>query len=167
MLSHLTEGRKGGREQMAGEAGWKRKWRELKKREKRAGGVVVGGLMVQFNYQAWLVCAVVGNYTSQRQQTAPLHPIKAGTEGCGRCLFPLAVLRSPQPCTPVLFLSSSSLPSSLVPSRACRSDAPTPANFVEQAFGVHKIIAYEIRPLRGIPLSQWLKVTGLRTWVRG
>lgn len=45
------------------------------------------GLMVQFNYQLWLVSALVGNYTTQLQETAPLHPIKVGTEGCAAACF--------------------------------------------------------------------------------
>lgn len=63
---------------------------------KRAGGLkekMEGGkrkrkgLIVHFNYQPWLVSAVVGNYTTQLQETAPLHPIKVGTEGCAAACF--------------------------------------------------------------------------------
>lgn len=45
------------------------------------------GLIVQFNYQPWLVSALVGNYTTQLQETAPLHSIRVGTEGYAAACF--------------------------------------------------------------------------------
>lgn len=64
-----------------GRADWKRKEKRGRKEEKE------GGLIVQFNYQPWLVSALVGNYTTQLQETAPLHPIRVGTEGCAAACF--------------------------------------------------------------------------------
>lgn len=58
--------------------------------------------MVQFNYLGWLVSALVGNYMTELQETAPLHPIRAGTEGAASSR-----------CPTVLHSSSSSPYSSL------------------------------------------------------
>lgn len=55
-------------------------WTESKKKREGEKGKRKGPI-VQFNYQPWLVSALVGNYTTQLQETAPLHPIRVGTEG--------------------------------------------------------------------------------------
>lgn len=67
------------------------KGERLKREKKReAGGGKKRkrkGLIIQFNYQPWLVSALVGNYTSQLQETGLLHPIRVGTQGYGAACF--------------------------------------------------------------------------------
>lgn len=106
-----------------GRKGWKKRVGGLK--EKIEGGKKEKEGGVQFNYHPWLVTALVGNYTTELQETALLHPIKAGTEGYTVACF---LSLSCSPPWPPFFSLFHFFPYGLLPSPF--PHATTSGNFV-------------------------------------